>query len=226
MERMISTILMDIDDRLLDFDLCAKWAMDEAAKKMKLILPQNTYDHFKKINASLWKQMEKKEITSDEIYCVRWEKVSLAVGVSLDGKEFEKHFLAYLSKSAIQVEGALELLEYLSGKYKIYAASNGPFEQQVQRMKLAGMDNYLSGYFVSEKIGHSKPTKEFFAVCCKEICAADLSEIIMIGDSLSADIKGANNYGIKTCWFDKESKGTENPADYTVDHLLEIKAFL
>lgn len=226
MNEMISTILIDIDDTLLDFNLCAEWAMEETAKKMKLLLPQDTYDYFKKINASLWKQMEKKEITSDEIYCVRWERVSQAVGVPFDGKEFEKYFLDNLSKSTIEVDGASELLEYLSGKYKIYVASNGPFEQQVQRMKLAKMERYLSGYFVSEKIGHSKPTREFFDVCYKETHVADLSELMMIGDSLSADIKGANDYGIKTCWFDKELKGTENLADYTVKHLLEIKAFL
>lgn len=223
---MVSVILIDIDDTLLDFNLCAKWAMEETAKKMELILPQDTYDYFKKINASLWKQMEKKEITTDGIYCVRWEMVSQAVGIPFDSKEFEGGFLDHLSKSTIQVDGALELLEYLKGKYKIYAASNGPFEQQVQRMKLSGMDHYLSGYFISEKIGHSKPTSEFFDVCYRETHVADVSELMMIGDSLSADIKGANDCGIRTCWFDKEGKGTENAADYTVTHLLEIKEFL
>lgn len=48
MNGMISTILIDIDDTLLDFNLCAEWAMEETAKKMKLLLPQNTYDYFKK----------------------------------------------------------------------------------------------------------------------------------------------------------------------------------
>lgn len=223
---MISTILIDIDDTLLDFDLCAKWSMMETAKKMKLKFPPDTYDYFKKINASLWKQMEKKEIMSDGIYGVRWEMVSQVIDIPFDAATFEENFLDHLSKSVIQVDGALELLEYLSGKYKIYVASNGPFDQQVQRMKLAGMDIYLEGYFISEKIGHSKPTKEFFDACFKEINVADVSEIMMIGDSLSADIKGSENYGIKTCWFDKESKGTKNSADYIVNNLLEIKEFL
>lgn len=95
---MITTILIDIDDTLLDFNLCAKWAMEESAKKMELILPKDTYEYFKKINASLWKQMEKKEITSDGIYCVRWDMVSQMIGVPFDGKAFEKYFLDNLSK--------------------------------------------------------------------------------------------------------------------------------
>ncbi len=223
---MISTVLMDIDDTLLDFNLCAKWAMEETAKQMELTLPQDTYQHFKKINASLWKQMEKKEITVEGIYCVRWNRVSQEIGVPFDGKAFERHFREHLSQSTLQVDGAIELLQYLSGKYQIYAASNGPYHQQIQRMKLAGMDCYLSGYFVSEKIGHPKPTKEFFDVCYQETHAANLDEMIMIGDSLSADIQGAKDYGIKTCWFDKEGKGIAHAADYTVNHLLEIKAFL
>lgn len=223
---MITTVLIDIDDTLLDFNLCAKWAMEESAKKMKLILPQDAYDCFKRINASLWRRMEKKEITSDGIYCVRWDMVAQTIGVAFDSKEFEGYFLENLSKSTIQVDGALELLAYLSGKYKLYAASNGPYAQQIQRMKAARMDQYLSGYFVSEKIGHSKPSQEFFDVCYQETKVKDLSELIMIGDSLSADIKGANDYGIETCWFDKEFKGTENSADYTVHALSEIKEIL
>lgn len=223
---MISTILIDIDDTLLDFNLCAEWAMEETAKKMKLSLPQGSYSYFKKINDSLWRQMEKKEITSDGIFGVRWDMVSQAIGVVFDGTEFEQYFLEYLSQSAIQVDGAVELLRYLSGKYRIYAASNGPYDQQMRRMKLAKMDCYLNGYFVSEKIGHSKPAKEFFDACYKETQAANLDELLMIGDSLSSDIQGAKAYGIRACWFDKEFKGTENPADYTVNHLLEIKEFL
>lgn len=223
---MITTVLIDIDDTLLDFNLCAKWAMEEAAKKMELTLPENTYDYFEEINASLWRQMEKKEITFAGIYCVRWNMVSQRTGVSFDGSVFEAHFLEKLSESTIQVDGASALLAYLSGKYKLYAASNGPYEQQVQRMKSAEMDQYFSGYFISEKIGHSKPSKEFFDVCYKETGVADLGELMMIGDSLSADIKGAGDYGIKTCWFDKVFKGTENSADYVVHHLAEIKEFL
>lgn len=88
------------------------------------------------------------------------------------------------------------------------------------------MDKYLSGYFVSEKIGYSKPSKEFFDVCYKETKVKALNEIMLIGDSLSADIKGAVGCGIKACWFDKELKGTENSADYVVNHLCEIKEIL
>lgn len=220
---MISTVLIDIDDTLLDFNLCAKWAMEETAKTMEISLPTHAFDCFQKINASLWKQLEKKEITPDGIYYVRWHKVSNALNIPFDGDKFEDYFLDHLSKSTIQVEGAAELLDYLSDKYKIYAASNGPFDQQVQRMKLAGMDRYISGYFVSEKIGYSKPSKEFFDACYKEMQVSDRQEVLMIGDSLSADIKGAHNYGIKTCWFDKGLKGLKNAADFTVTHLLDIK---
>ena len=220
---MISTVLIDIDDTLLDFNLCAKWAMEETAKAMKLSLPTHAFDCFQKINSSLWKQLEKKEIAPDGIYYVRWYKVSNALNVPFDGNKFEDYFLDHLSRSTIQVEGAAELLDYLSDKYKIYVASNGPFDQQVKRMKLAGMDRYISGYFVSEKIGYSKPSKEFFDTCYKEMQVSNRQEILMIGDSLSADIKGAHNYGIKTCWFDKERKGLTNAADFTVNHLLDIK---
>lgn len=223
---MISTVLIDIDDTILDFNLCAEWAMERTAEKMGLSLPEGTYDCFKEINIALWKRLEKKEITTDDIYCVRWTAVAEAVGVKFDNREFESNFLYFLSHSIIPVNGAVELLKYLSGKYKIFVASNGPYEQQIQRMKLAGMDAYMSGYFVSEKIGHSKPSKEFFDVCFEETHVKSAGEMIMIGDSLSADIQGAHRYGIKTCWLDRSCTGTENCADYVVNNIDEIKEIL
>ena len=156
---MITTILIDIDDTLLDFKLCAKWSMEQAAKKMDLSLPGDTFAHFEKINSMLLKSIERKEITCEGIYGVRWNLVAQEMGIALDGDEFERHFLDCLAISTINVDGALEILEYLSAKYKIYAASNGPYTQQISRMSLAGMDKYLNGYFISEKIGYSKPSK-------------------------------------------------------------------
>lgn len=223
---MITTVLIDIDDTLLDFKLCAKWSMLEAAKRMKLELPEDTFACFEKINSMLWKSMERKEITYDGIYGVRWNLVAYEIGIVFDGDEFERHFLDCLAQSTIPVDGALEVLAYLSTKYNIYAASNGPYMQQLSRMSLAGMDKYLSGYFISEKMGCSKPTKEFFDICFKETGVDSLEELIMIGDSLSADINGAKDYGIKTCWFNKDGKNGAAKSDYTVCKLVDIKKFL
>lgn len=220
---MINTVLIDIDDTLLDFDLCAQWAMTATAKELEIHLPENTYDIFKEINAILWEKLEKKEITSDELYCVRWNMVSQKLGIEFDGKQFEKTFFNLLSTSIIPVDGAVETLKYLKSKYRVFVASNGPYEQQVQRMKLAGMEQYLDGYFVSEQVGHSKPSKEFFEHCYRTVAVDSPKEIIMIGDSISADIMGASSFGMQSCWFNKKQISADNMKGYIIDNLCEIR---
>lgn len=223
---MVSTVLIDIDDTLLDFDLCAEWSMNSAAEKLNIILPKDTYSTFKEINAGLWKKLEKKQITSEELYRVRWGMVSKEVGVPFDGEEFERYFFEFLSKSIIPVEGAVDTLKYLKSKYRVFIASNGPYDQQVNRMRLAGMEMYLDGYFISEQIGHSKPSREFFEHCYKEISVKSPEEVIMIGDSLSADIEGSSSFGMKCCWFNKKQSSTHKVKGHIINKLCDIREII
>ena len=155
------------------------------------------------------------------------------MGFSANGVEFEKHFKGCLFDSAIPIDGAYELLNYLKERYPLYVASNGAYAQQVNRLTKGNMLGYFKRLFISEKIGFSKPAAEFFDYCLKSI-SNDIDkkllpeELIIIGDSLSSDISGAISYGIKTCYFDryKAGKGADIPIDYRVTSLLEIKSFL
>lgn len=223
---MITTVLIDVDDTLLDFDLCAEWSMNRVAQTLNLQLPEKAFEVFKRINSGLWKQVEKKEITTDQLFGRRWSLVAKEWKVTLDGEEFEALFLNYLSESIIPVEDAKEMLAYLKSKYRVFVASNGPYGQQLQRMKLSGMEQYMDGYFISEKIGHSKPSFEFFDYCFKTVEAKLPEEIIMIGDSLSADINGAIAYGMKTCWFNKGNVSVETKSDYVIKKLKELQTVL
>lgn len=106
------------------------------------------------------------------------------------GKALKRTFLDFLSQSMIPVDGAMELLRYLGQKYRVFIACNGPYDQQIQRMRLAGMGQYIGGYFVSEQLGHAKPSREVFDLCYHEVQIEAKEQIIMIGDSLPADIVG------------------------------------
>ena len=82
--------------------------------------------------------------------------------------------------------------------------------------------------FVSDAIGYQKPTKEFFEGCFCRIPNFKKEETIIIGDSLSSDIRGGRSVGIKTCWFNpkKLENNTEYKADYEIASLDEIKNIL
>lgn len=234
-------IMLDVDNTLLDFNLCTISDAEKVAKKFGITLPENWDVTFHRINDQLWLDLEKGLLTIDDIHAVRWTRVLEALGIEEAkniGVEFEKDFVEQLKSEAIPVEGAMELLSYLKKKgYLLTVASNGPWEQQVNRLKLAGMLEYFGeeNLFTSGEIGCSKPQKKFFDVCLGRLAqktgeSLELQNIVMIGDSLTADIGGAKDSGLKTIWFDYGNKGLKTQgsekADVRVEKLPDIQKYL
>lgn len=216
------TILVDVDNTLLDFDECANESITNACALFGIENPTELCKKFHPYNLSLWQQLERGELTIDELLEKRFNTLFETLGINADGVAFEKSFHDGLATSAVAVDGAKELLEYLSSKHTLYVASNAPLGQQTKRLAKAGFDKYISGYFVSAEIGHLKPNKEFFDACFAVIKEKP-QDVLMIGDSLTADINGARNYGLKTIWFDKYQTGKTADCDYLVTSLSQIK---
>ena len=224
---MIKAVIFDVDNTLLSFDGYVKECMKNGfpvfgIKEYK----EEMFEVFARINDSLWLQIERKEITFEELQRVRWNLIFEQLGIEADGIEFEAYFREYLNVSAIPMEGALELLNHLKGRYRLYIASNGPYDQQINRLKLSGMLPYFSEVFISQKIGYSKPDPLFFNYCLDHINRNEENkilpeEILMVGDSLSSDIAGGKTVGMKTCFLDIKGTGKGN-ADWTVSSLSEI----
>lgn len=221
---MIKNILIDVDDTLLDFEKCSEEAMRLAMEEAGITYRKGMMDIFHPVNNSLWKRIEQGSLTVPELYQIRWNLVFEAMGISYDGVAFEKRFLHFLHDSAIPVEGALELLQHLHGKYSLFVASNAPNEQQRKRLTKAGMLQYFDGIFASESLGVSKPQKEFFRLCLEGMGNASSNETAIIGDSLSSDIKGGVESGIFTCWLNRHGKTALDGLhiDVTVKSLKEL----
>lgn len=220
-------VFIDIDDTLLDFTKCANDAIKSACNKFGVPYTTTLVDTFHPINLDLWHRLEKKEVTKEKLFDTRFQIVFDKLGIKADGIAFETAFRENFHESAILVDGARDLLEYLRSKYKVYVASNASMHQQTNRMKRAGLDGYIDGYFVSEEIGFPKPQKEFFDACFKALPDVKPQDVVMIGDSLSADIKGAYEYGLKTIWYNHRNEPTADvKCDYIVSRLSEVKNIL
>lgn len=220
-------VFIDIDDTLLDFTKCANDAIKSACKKFGVPYTTTLVDTFHPINLDLWHRLEKKEVTKERLFDTRFQIVFDKLGIKADGIAFETAFRENFHESAILVDGARDLLEYLRSKYKVYVASNASMHQQTNRMKRAELDGYIDGYFVSEDIGFPKPQKEFFDACFKALPDVKPQDVVMIGDSLSADIKGACEYGLKTIWYNHRNEPTADvKCDYIVSRLSEVKNIL
>ena len=228
---MIKAVLIDIDDTILDFQAYVKESIKNGFERFNLgAFDESVYETFKKVNTKLWKEVEDGVITYEDLLKNRWKTVFEELNVNFDGQVFEKYFKKLLFDSGIVVEGAKELLDYLKEKYVLCIASNGPYEQQINRLKVGGLYDYFDYFVISEGIGLSKPHKEFFEYALNKINEKQFvlpSEVIMIGDSLTADMVGGKNAGIKTCLFNVKGLdySTFSP-DYVVDKLEEVKRFL
>lgn len=224
---MIKAVLLDIDNTILDFNECSKQAMEMAFLGNGLPFEEEYAKTFRKINDGLWLRIESGEITREYLHSERFNLILKELSLEGNGRKIEKDFLENLNVCTTFVEGGLELVKYLSGKYILCSASNAPYAQQMARLKNSKVIEYLTHTFISEEMGANKPEKRYFDLCFERMKNIKKEETIMIGDSLSADIIGAKNYGLKCIWFNYakiKPKGDE--ADYIVDKLSEIKKIL
>lgn len=231
---MIKVVFMDIDDTIFDFSAFVKKAMKDGFEKYGL--PSYTNEMFlifNDVNNKLWRSAHQENLTIQELNSICWNKFFKEIGISFDSRIFEEYFCEELYGSAIFEPNALELIKYLYGKYIMCVASNAPYNQQMNRLKVGGIDSFFSYVFISSAIGAKKPDKAFFDYCFRELRKSGCEnlvpeEAIIIGDSITSDIAGGRDYGMKTCFYSRGWKGdmTYDKADYIVSDLSDIMKIL
>ena len=226
---MIRAVFLDIDNTILSFTEYVKDAMKNGFREFGLgEYSEETFLTFEEINSGLWHRLEKGELTLEGLKKIRWNMIFEKLGIDYDGEEFERWFRKYLFTSAIPEPNAFEVVSYLSEKYCVCAASNGPFEQQVNRLRVAGILDKFDFVFVSSDIGFQKPSKEFFIESFQRLDRSGISispsEAIIIGDSVSSDMEGGIGFGMKTCFYTRGGIGKcEGVAvDHIIDDLSEL----
>ncbi len=235
----IKVIFIDIDNTILDFDEYVRQSMKAGFEEFGLRAYEPwMYDVFTAENNKLWHGIEDGTLDFEQLQKIRWNHIFEKLGISFDGPTFERYFRRCLNESAIEIEGACQMLEELGREYVLCTASNGPYEQQIHRLELADMKKYFSHMFISEDLGASKPAAEFFERAferlnntLKEPVKAGEEpvkpeECLMIGDSLTSDVAGGRNAGMKTCYFARGKEASGDEADIVVDSLSEIVEML
>ena len=229
---MIKAVFIDIDDTLLDFDAYVKWAMKSGFEKFRLKeYDESMFSVFDEVNNALWDRIEKGTLDFKGLEKIRFNRVFEKLGICFEGEVFEKYFRQCIWDSAVEVPGAKRMLEYLSKKYILCVASNGPYEQQKHRLDIGGMLDFFDFVFISEKFGVSKPEEGFYKKAFEELNEGRSepifpSECVMLGDSLRSDIAGGKNFGMKTVWFNRRDVESTHSADYEIGDLKEIEGVL
>lgn len=225
---MIRNVLFDLDDTLFDFHKAEKIALTKTLVHFGIDPTEETLALYSTINAAHWKRLELGEISREEVKVGRYRELFKTIGVECDPVKATAYYESMLAIGHYFMPGAPELLEELYRKYRLYIVSNGTAKVQEGRIGSSGIAKYMDGIFISQVLGANKPDKQFFDICFAEILDFSLSETVIIGDSLSSDIKGGINAGIITVWFNP--KGIENDndikPDYTIKELSEVPGLL
>lgn len=225
---MFQTVFLDLDDTLLDFGAAERVAVSKAFREVGLEPTESLLCRYSELNQLQWECFERGEISRDTVLVRRFELLFEELGVPIDASHCEDIYRGYLSVGHYFVDGAAALLEYLAPKYDLYIASNGVADTQYSRLASANISHYFKEIFISEVTGYHKPEKEYFDYCFARIPNFDPTRAIIIGDSLTSDIRGGKNAGIKTCWFNpgRKPRRADILPDYEVHSLEELRSLL
>lgn len=212
---MIKTVLLDLDDTILDFKMSERIALTKTLNEFGIEADDYIISQYSKYNLSQWKRLEKGEITRQQVKVNRYKLLFDEMGIDLSPEKATAVYEKNLAVGHYFIDGAVDMLKSLCKKYDLYIVSNGSKTVQEGRLSTADIYKYVKGIFISEAVGCEKPHKEFFNYCFERISNFNKNEAVIIGDSLSSDIKGGKNAGIKTIWFNPDF--AENNTDIIPD---------
>lgn len=225
---MIDTLFLDLDDTILDFHKAEAVAIAKTFRSLDIEPSEENISLYSRINDSQWKRLEKGELTREEVLSKRFSLLFEALGIERSVAMARQLYETLLGQGHFFIDGAETLLRDLCGKYRIYIASNGTARIQKGRIESSGIAKYVDRIFISSEIGVNKPSKEFFDYCFDAVGGVDRERTLMVGDSLSSDILGGKNAGIKTCLYNphKRENTTQIIPDYEIHNLSELPSLL
>lgn len=221
---MYKFLIFDADHTLFDFDQAEKDAIEKLMMDFGFTKDPSLLSIYKDINHILWKNYEKNLITQEEIKFERFRLFFDKINLSEDYKVSAEKYLVYLSQGCDLLEGALDLITNLKKRFKLGLLTNGISSVQHPRHKNSTLNGMFDTIVVSGDIGINKPNPEIFQVMAQKADFYKKNQMLMIGDSLTSDMKGGLNFGIDTCWFNpqKNPNRTNIKPKYTISKLEEI----
>ena len=224
---MIEFVFLDLDDTILDFEVTERKSISRLLEQLGVVPTEEIVHRYHVINLDHWKRLERGEITREQINN-RFDVLFGELGMSVSTQECEVLYRQFLSEGTDYMPGAQNVVEQLSNKYRLFLASNGTASVQAGRLRLTGLNAYFEKSFVSEEIGANKPSSLFFERAFAQIPGFEKEKAIMVGDSLTSDILGGINAGIKTCWVNPKHRPVRSDIqpDYEIESICQLEKLL
>ena len=226
---MLEFLFLDLDNTILDFDKAEHGALGKTLRSFGLEPTDDVRARYRQINWEHWERLERQELTREQVVVGRFETLLEEFGMCADAQAVAKAYEDNLAFGEHHfLPGAEEALARLSRTYKLYLVTNGTAHVQRPKLKASGVGKYFQDIFISQDMGADKPSPEYFNRCFARIPDFDVSRAMIVGDSLSSDIRGGINMGMRTCWVNRHhKKGREDiPVDYEIEYIHQLEALL
>lgn len=222
-------IIFDADETLFDFRKSERDAFKNTMLEFDIEYDENHHlKIYQDINTAIWKEFEEGLITQEKLKVERFKRLSDSLNAGFDEVEFAKSYIKYLADASFLFDESIDLVESLHKDYRLTIVTNGLKDVQNHRIRKSVIGKYFEDIVISEEAKVSKPDPRIFELALNNIKHTDKSKVLMVGDSLTSDIKGGINFCIDTCWFNPnkiENKTTIKPT-YEISNLMELKDIL
>lgn len=221
-------VLFDADGTLWDYDAGERQALTEALERVKLPCGQEVISRYRAINAELWGLIERAVVSTEFVRVERFRRLLAELGSPLQAESIASDYLSRLAMQAVPMDGAARLLEQLSGRVKMAILTNGISAVQRSRFALSGFGGHIEQLIISEEVGVAKPDPAVFAYAMNLMGCPDRKRVLMVGDSLSSDIKGGAAAHVATCWFNPSAAPNTSGVlpDYEIRSLRQVCAIV
>lgn len=224
---MIEFLLLDLDDTILDFHKAERLALSKTIRSFGIEPTDAILNRYHEINKWHWEQLELGKLTRAQVLEGRFVQLFRELGLEVNAADCMKSYEHNLSIGHYFLPGAEAAVKRLHQKYRLFLVSNGTAVVQQGRLTSAGLYPYFEKVFISQEVGFNKPDKAFFDRCFAQIPGFEPAKALMVGDSLTSDIQGGINAGLRTVWVNPAHKpaGKIRP-DYEIEALSQLEALL
>ncbi|MBT3274303.1 MAG: noncanonical pyrimidine nucleotidase, YjjG family [Spirochaetales bacterium] len=199
-------LIFDADETLFDYRRGEAYALELALTEAGIPYQAPYHiDLYSEVNGRLWKEYERGEIDRDTLRVERFRRLLSKLNAKdKDGAEIGVRYLEHLGQAGFMLEGAMDLIEKLNSSYTLALLTNGFSAVQRSRIAKTKTERFFDTIIISEEVGWQKPQAEIFDLVLKNLNHQEKADVLMIGDSLSSDIRGGINAGIDTCWYNPQ----------------------
>lgn len=216
---MITTVIFDLDQTLVDRDATFKLFLDKqyarfiAKLKLESIPFEMYYEIVKRYDNNGYSKKE-------EVYQLLCKDLKLDSETAMIlYNDFNENY----GFEPILFEDVHKTLADLQEIYTLALITNGRTKGQNAKIDNAKLLDYFKCIVISESEGIKKPNPEIFHRCLERL-GIEANQAVYIGDNPENDIRAAQACSMKAIWKRNSFYADIDFADGVVNHLSELKA--